>query len=1016
MEFKAEQEIKTQDRIVKVFKEKLNYDYLGDWKERENNTNIEDDILTKNLKNRGYNTIQINLAINKLRRISEDPNKSLYQKNKDIYEMIRYGVQVKEDISSTTKTISLVDWNNINFNHFAIAEEVTLKGNLERRPDLVVYINGIAFGVIELKKSTVSVNEGIRQSISNQQDRFNEWFYSTVQFTAAGNDSEGLRYGTIKTPEQFYLKWKEDENETEDYKLDKYIKKIFKKERILELIFDFIIFDGGKKKVPRANQYFAIKEAQKSINRKEGGIIWHTQGSGKSIIMVLLSKWILENNSNSRVIIITDREDLDDQIEDIFNFSGEKIYRAKSGKDLIEKLDSPSPRLLCSLIHKFGKKGIDDFESYIKKTLNSSSNVFGEIFVMVDECHRTQSGKLHKLMKSYLKDSIFIGFTGTPLLKKDKKTSIETFGKYIHRYLLDEAVTDKVILDIVYEARDVDQFLGSKDRIDQWFDSKTKNLNKWQKISLKKKWTTMQSILSSESRSIRIVNDIIFDFSIKPRLCTDRGTAMLVANNIFEACRYYELFNKTELKDKCAIITSYNPNASHISLEDTGANSESDKEFIFNTYEKILKDISSDPNKTKSETYEDNAKKKFKKEPHNMKLLIVVDKLLTGFDAPSCTYLYIDKSMQDHALFQAICRTNRLDGEDKDFGYIVDYKDLLKSVEKAISVYTSDLDNSSDKKNIEINIYDKFQKHKEKLENTLKSLEELSSEVKSPQNTLNNIYYFCGNSENPGDLKKNELKRNSLYKLTASLIRTYANIANDMITIGYSEGESFQISKKIKSYTDLRDLIKNASGEYLDLKTYESDMRHLIDTYIEASDARKISNFENTSLVDLIVKSGISELFNENLDNSESANDKNSQILENNFRKILDNSKEEDPEHYREISIILDNIIEKRKNDSIEYQEYLEKMEVLASKISKKDLDNFPVTINRPELKVLYNNLFKNEDLTIKLDENLKKKTPNNWRNILPKERMVKQAIYEIISDTSEVERVFEIIKNQENY
>ena len=930
--------------------------------------------------------------------------------------MIRYGVQVKEDISSTTKTISLVDWNNINFNHFAIAEEVTLKGNLERRPDLVVYINGIAFGVIELKKSTVSVNEGIRQSISNQQDRFNEWFYSTVQFTAAGNDSEGLRYGTIKTPEQFYLKWKEDENETEDYKLDKYIKKIFKKERILELIFDFIIFDGGKKKVPRANQYFAIKEAQKSINRKEGGIIWHTQGSGKSIIMVLLSKWILENNSNSRVIIITDREDLDDQIEDIFNFSGEKIYRAKSGKDLIEKLDSPSPRLLCSLIHKFGKKGIDDFESYIKKTLNSSSNVFGEIFVMVDECHRTQSGKLHKLMKSYLKDSIFIGFTGTPLLKKDKKTSIETFGKYIHRYLLDEAVTDKVILDIVYEARDVDQFLGSKDRIDQWFDSKTKNLNKWQKISLKKKWTTMQSILSSESRSIRIVNDIIFDFSIKPRLCTDRGTAMLVANNIFEACRYYELFNKTELKDKCAIITSYNPNASHISLEDTGANSESDKEFIFNTYEKILKDISSDPNKTKSETYEDNAKKKFKKEPHNMKLLIVVDKLLTGFDAPSCTYLYIDKSMQDHALFQAICRTNRLDGEDKDFGYIVDYKDLLKSVEKAISVYTSDLDNSSDKKNIEINIYDKFQKHKEKLENTLKSLEELSSEVKSPQNTLNNIYYFCGNSENPGDLKKNELKRNSLYKLTASLIRTYANIANDMITIGYSEGESFQISKKIKSYTDLRDLIKNASGEYLDLKTYESDMRHLIDTYIEASDARKISNFENTSLVDLIVKSGISELFNENLDNSESANDKNSQILENNFRKILDNSKEEDPEHYREISIILDNIIEKRKNDSIEYQEYLEKMEVLASKISKKDLDNFPVTINRPELKVLYNNLFKNEDLTIKLDENLKKKTPNNWRNILPKERMVKQAIYEIISDTSEVERVFEIIKNQENY
>jgi type I restriction enzyme R subunit len=256
-------------------------------------------------------------------------------------------------------------------------------------------------------------------------------------------------------------------------------------------------------------------------------------------------------------------------------------------------------------------------------------------------------------------------------------------------------VEDEVVLDLIYEARDIDQWLGSQAKIDAWFEAKTKGLNDWQKDELKKQWGTMQNVLSSRARMDRVVSDIVFDFSCKPCLSNERGNAILVASSIFEACKYFALFQKTPFKGKCAVVTSYNPQAQDVTKEETGANTETDKQFIFNTYTELLKDVAAKPGMTKTETYEDWAKGLFTKEPANMKLLVVVDKLLTGFDAPPCTYLYIDKSMQDHGLFQAICRTNRLDGDDKDFGYIVDYKSLLKKLENAISVYSSELDHSA---------------------------------------------------------------------------------------------------------------------------------------------------------------------------------------------------------------------------------------------------------------------------------------------------------------------------------
>src|ERR1022692_2559684 len=528
----------TQTRVIALFRDELGYQYLGDWSDRKGNSNIEEDLPTNYLTDVGYSPAQISKALYEARTEANNHNRSLYDNNRKVYSLLRYGVPVKIEAGKVTETVQLINWDRPELNDFAIAEEVTLLGNNERRPDLVLYLNGFAIAVIELKNSRVSIGDGIRQNLSNQQPEFHAWFFSTVQLLFAGNDSEGLQYGAIGTPEKYFLRWKEDEADNSRFKLDKYLLKICSKDRLIELIHDFVLFDAGVKKLPRVHQYFGVKEAQKHVNADKGGIIWHTQGSGKSIVMVLLAKWILENMPKARVVIVTDRDELDKQIETVFMDAGEPITRTTSGQDLMNLLGQAKPRLLCSLVHKFGRKDVDDFDAFIKELEAQPSQTVGEVFVFVDECHRTQSGKLHRVMKAMMPNAVFIGFTGTPLLKKDKKTSLEIFGSYIHTYKFSEGVEDGVVLDLVYEARDIDQRLGSEEKIDAWFEAKTKALNGWQKAALREKWGTMQIVLSSRSRMDRVVSDIVFDFSVKPRLSSQRGNALLVVSSIYEACKY----------------------------------------------------------------------------------------------------------------------------------------------------------------------------------------------------------------------------------------------------------------------------------------------------------------------------------------------------------------------------------------------------------------------------------------------------------------------------------------------
>lgn len=1033
----------TQDRIISLFRHELGYSYLGNWIDRDDNSNIEERLLAAYLTKSGYTPKQIGVALYLLKNEANNHNRSLYGNNQAVYSLLRYGVPVKTEAGKVTESVHLINWQEPEKNDFAIAEEVTLRGNRERRPDIVLYVNGIAIGVLELKNSRVTIGDGIRQNLSNQQPEFNRWFFSTVQFIFAGNDSEGLKYGAIGTLEKYFLKWKEDEKDDSRFKLDKYLLKMCNKKRLIELMYDFVLFDGGIKKLPRVHQYFAIKAAQKHVRQHKGGIIWHTQGSGKSIVMVLLAKWILENNPNARVVIVTDRDELDKQIEGVFTEAGETIKRTTSGSDLMSQLSQATPRLLCSLVHKFGRKGVDDFDAFIRDLKSQPGKTLGEIFVFVDECHRTQSGKLNQTMEAIMPDAVFIGFTGTPLLKKDKKTSLEVFGGYIHTYKFSEAVEDNVVLDLVYEARDIDQSLGSEAKIDAWFDAKTRGLNDWQKDELKKHWGTMQKVLSSRSRMGRVVNDIIFDFSVKPRLSNERGNAILVASSIHEACKYFALFQKTPFKSKCAVVTSYNPQSQDVTKEDTGANTETDKEFIYNTYTELLKDIETNPGMTKTETYEEQAKALFTREPANMKLLIVVDKLLTGFDAPPCTYLYIDKSMQDHGLFQAICRTNRLDGDDKDFGYIVDYKDLFKNLVNdkgtgALQVYTSELDHSAGGAEPEVLMQDRLKKGKERLDNALEVLALLCESVEPPKGELEHIHYFCGNTEVPTDLQEHEPQRAALYKATASLVRTYANIADELESAGYSSSGIARIKQQLEHYLNIREIIRKASGESLDLKAYEADMRHLIDTYIEAAEPKKISSFEDMPLLDLIVKTGIDKAIATQLGVLKGNKNAVAETIENNVRSKIIKEHLNDPAYYEKMSALLDEIIASRKARAIEYEEYLKMIADLVKQVEAGHEDDIlEVLKTSPALRALYNNLQnhgKNPDdlakesgeyivpgdpvldLALKLDEAVKKVRSDDWRGIEPRERGIKQALYDILHDIAEVERIFIIIKAQKEY
>ncbi len=1030
----GEPERPVQNRLLALFKEKLKYEYLGNYEYRTCNRNIERKLLFDYLMStKKWSGDEAKRAITKLEKEAYCTPQNMQEKNEKVYSLLRYGVNVSPDVGAKKITVNLIDWEHPDKNQFYIAEEVTINSStpdsFTKRPDLVIYVNGIALAVMELKRSKVSVHDGIRQTIGNQQENFIRPFFSTVQLLFAGNDSQGLYYGVIDTPEKFWLRWKEPDASIPN-ELDRSVTQWFNKERLLEMIHDFLVFDAGVKKVCRPNQYFAVKAAQPRCEKKEGGVIWEAQGSGKSLIMVWLAEWIHENIDNSRVVIITDREELDEQISDGFKDTGETIARAKSGAGLIGMLNEEAPWLLCTLIHKFGKKNVEGkgdmagvkseipLEKYLEEIVAQLPQGFkakGNIFVFIDECHRTQGGYLHEAMKTIMgKDVMMIGFTGTPLLHTQKKDTWQTFGPLIHAYRFNEAVEDGVILDLRYESRKVDQFLGNKDKIDAWFEKKTKGLNKVAAARLKGRWATMQNIFSSRQRIDAVVGDICLDMDTTPMLVNRRGNAILVADSIYQACRYWDAFQKTALKGHCAVITSFEAKADDINMASSGEN-ESEDEYKYRIYKEMT-----DGHKSVS-AFEAYAKKEFIDHPKNMRLLIVVDKLLTGFDAPSACVLYIDKHMENHNLFQAICRVNRVDGDDKEYGYIVDYQNLFECISGAIGDYTSDGAALSgyDKEDIEGYIKEKNKACRKDLEEAKEQVEALLALV-HPQTREGFFRYFVYDDNAPEEemdkqLDDNAEKRSKLYKYVRRYLNCYANLANSLEDMGYSEAERKEYAECAKKYDALKREIELRSNDHIDMRRYEPDMRQVLDLYVKAEDSEVIAKLDDTSFLDIVAAQNEEQLNDLPDELKDEYGRASAETVEANLREVIRKDSPFNPAYYGKLSIILQELIDKRKKEMLDYEEYMKELIELVKKARGKSANSYPESIKTPGMRALYDNLGQNEYLAIRAHEVIKENALVGFRDNRLKQRKLIKALAKLLGDEM-AQKIYDIIKLHDEY
>lgn len=1030
----GEPERSVQNRLLALFKEKLKYEYLGNYEYRTCNRNIERKLLFDYLMNtKKWSGDETKRAIAILEKEAYCTPQNMQEKNEKVYSLLRYGVNVSPDVGTKKITVNLIDWEHPDKNQFYIAEEVTINSStpdsFTKRPDLVIYVNGIALAVMELKRSKVSVHDGIRQTIGNQQENFIRPFFSTVQLLFAGNDSQGLYYGVIDTPEKFWLRWKEPDANIPN-ELDRGVTQWFNKERLLEMIHDFLVFDAGVKKVCRPNQYFAVKAAQPRCEKKEGGVIWEAQGSGKSLIMVWLAEWIHENIDNSRVVIITDREELDEQISDGFKDTGETIARAKSGAGLIGMLNEEAPWLLCTLIHKFGKKNVEGkgdmagvkseipLEKYLEDIVAQLPQGFkakGNIFVFIDECHRTQGGYLHEAMKTIMgKDVMMIGFTGTPLLHTQKKDTWQTFGPLIHAYRFNEAVEDGVILDLRYESRKVDQFLGNKDKIDAWFEKKTKGLNKVAAARLKGRWATMQNIFSSRQRIDAVVGDICLDMDTTPKLVNRRGNAILVADSIYQACRYWDAFQKTALKGHCAVITSFEAKADDINMASSGEN-ESEDEYKYRIYKEMT-----DGHKSVS-AFEAYAKKEFIDHPKNMRLLIVVDKLLTGFDAPSACVLYIDKHMENHNLFQAICRVNRVDGDDKEYGYIVDYQNLFECISGAIGDYTSDGAALSgyDKEDIEGYIKEKNKACRKDLEEAKEQVEALLALV-HPQTREGFFRYFVYDDNAPEEemdkqLDDNAEKRSKLYKYVRRYLNCYTNLANSLEDMGYSEAERKEYAECAKKYDALKREIELRSNDHIDMRRYEPDMRQVLDLYVKAEDSEVIAKLDDTSFLDIVAAQNEEQLNDLPDELKDEYGRASAETVEANLREVIRKDSPFNPAYYGKLSIILQELIDKRKKEMLDYEEYMKELIELVKKARGKSANSYPESIKTPGMRALYDNLGQNEYLAIRAHEVIKENALVGFRDNRLKQRKLIKALAKLLGDEM-AQKIYDIIKLHDEY
>lgn len=831
----------------------------------------------------------------------------LMKTNEKIYDSLLLGRSYAEKLPDVDGTrsfdINYIDWKKPENNIFHVVEEFSVEredGQGNARPDIVLFINGIPFAVIECKKASISISQGISQMLRNQGKGYIPQLFKFIQIVMATNKNE-TQYATTGTPKKFWSVWKEDEKSVE-YKWfekelgkavtdripttqDKNIVSLFHPNRVLQLIRYFNLYDKNIKKIARYQQYFAIKEIIKTVEEmdkngnRQSGVIWHTQGSGKSLTMVMLARYLLSEMAevHPQLLVITDRIELDSQIHKTFNHSRLKAERATSGKNLVELINNNGADIITSLVHKF------DTASRHQEPVKSRN-----IFVLIDESHRTQYGELHIKMKKVFPNSCYLGFTGTPLMKKDKSTMNKFGSRMIHQYTIKNGVDDGAIVPLFYEGRLVEQTVN-RNAIDRRIEMITRNLNEKQAEELKNKWSKFEAIASSEQRIRLIADDIYVHY--KQFYKGTYAKAILATASKSDAIRYQEAFEEFEDVSTAVVISPPDQREGYEEVD------EEPKDRVLKFWRKMTEEYS-DPDK-----YEEHVKSEFV-DGDELEVLIVVDKLLTGFDAPRATILYIDKPMKDHTLLQAIARVNRL-YEGKDFGLIVDYRGLIAELDSAMKTYSGAGLENFDGKDLERALVDVI--------STLGKLRESYSNVVAIFKAVKNK----SDKEEYELILEDEVIRNDFYNELSEFGR-YLGIAleSEHVYNAIGEKDILLYKKEFKFYQELRASVKLRYSDTIDHKEYEPKMRNLMDTYIAAEDVIQI-----TAPVDILDE----EEFEEELMRLDSKRAK-ADAIRTRMTKRINAKWDENPAYYKTFAQRIEEIIKAYKEKRISEADYLERI------------------------------------------------------------------------------------------
>lgn len=929
-----------------------------------------------------------------IRDLDEPLVNGLIKANEAIYESLLNGRSYTEflpDGSKKSFTIQYIDWHHMENNVFHVVEEFSVErmdGRGNARPDIVLFVNGIPFAVIECKKASISIEQGISQMIRNQGKEYIPQLFKFIQLVMATNKNE-TKYATCGTSKKHWAVWKEEKEEWLNSWLDQVVQdrlptrqdqniiSLFHPERLLELTRFFTLFDKDQKKVARYQQYFAVKEIIKTIREKDehgnrqSGVIWHTQGSGKSLTMVMVARFILSElaEHHPKVVVVTDRVELDKQIHKTFRHTRLKASRATSGKHLVNLIQDHQADIITTLVHKFSKTS-----SKLKP------NESRDIFMLVDESHRTQYGELHTKMRKVFPNACYLGFTGTPLMKKEKNTMVK-FGKLIHKYTIADGVRDQTIVPLLYEGRMVEQTVNQK-AIDRRLEMITRHLNEKQKEEVMKKWSQFERIASSSQRITLIAYDINEHFLTHYKTQGSQFKAMLATNSKIEAIRYLEAFE--ELGDlNCAVVISPpDEREGHEAVDHKSDN------IVQRFWEKMMNRYGT------PEEYEDAIKDEFVN-GDELDLLIVVDKLLTGFDAPRATVLYVDKPMKEHTLLQAIARVNRL-YEGKDYGLIIDYRGLLEKLDQAMQIYSGAGLENFDPADLQGAVYD------------------VISVIGSLRQYHSDLWQLFAPIRNKKDLEEFEVwleddeRRETFYRILSQFGK-HLGIAleSEKIYNALPIEELQQYKKDLKHFQEIRRNVKLRYSDTIDHKEYEAKMQKLMDQYIAAEEVIQITN-----PVDILNE----QAFEEELERLKPKRAK-ADAIRTRLTKSIHAKFDENPAYYKRFSERIQEVLREYKDKRITEAEYFERMKEIMKEFRKGASDFvYPEVIQKNQNAQAFYGVIKDllsevkdakptyevnhlGNLALKVDEIIQKHCKVDWHDNIDIHNRIEQDLDDLYCD-----------------